>query len=72
MEVFKMICEIQWWPVLNDLIGGWTIIASDLTPPISLSLITLGEQYLSVADLIQELDVVEYICNLHNQSLGGA
>lgn len=69
MEALKMICEIKWWPVSNDLVGGWIIIASETEPPKNRSEIKVTEQVSEVADLIHAFEIADHICRLHNSYL---
>jgi hypothetical protein len=53
-----------WYPVVNDLIGGWAI--SLWNKPMSQHNHNEGEG--DIADFMMQ-DVAEYICNLHNKAL---
>jgi hypothetical protein len=57
--------NLKWYPVVNDLVGGWAV--SHIDKPLSEQDPRKGEG--DIADSLTK-EIAEYICLLHNTHMG--
>ncbi len=57
---------VPWYPVVNDLVGGWALATADL--PLS-EIDTRGREVVVVAELADEA-IARYVARLHNTTIG--
>lgn len=63
-EYSARVMQKKWFPVVDDLIGGWAI--STVDKPESERTVTNGED--GVANFITE-ELARYVCGMHNRTL---